>query len=409
MAEALVLRLRSITAGPEVESIIMDAHGGRLGSVSVGTLAAAAAQAGDRTVLVLVPGTEVVLARPEVPVKSGPRVVQAVPFALEEQIAGDVEDMHFAVGRRDAGIGVPVAGLARTAMDRLRADFAAAGLTVEAVYSEAAAVPVSPTGVTLLIEQDRVYVRRAQDQPVALDVQPLKEALQLALAPARETREHVVIYIGQSDFERDRELIESLRETCASVQVKLLPDGALPLLASCAVKDPPVNLLQGAYASKRQLGVSLAPWRYAAMLLAGLVVTSFVVKGVEFWQLARTEKRLDAEIAQVFARAMPGTRQVDARAQMQQRYMALAGGGGSGLLANLESLGTAMAAAPQTRLEALAYRNRVLDLRLLAPSVQSLDDIRNRVMESGFNAEIQSASPRDDNVEGRLQVKAPGA
>jgi len=410
MADALVVRLLGPASSPEAEWIVMDAHGGRLGGVASGSLAQAATHAANRRVVVLVPGTDVTLARPDLPVRSGPRVAQAVPFALEEQIAGDVEDMHFAVGRRDEAAGVPVAGVTRAIMDDWKARFAAAGLNVDDIHAETAAVPVAPNAVTLLVERDRLYVHRDSELPVVLDVQPLAEAIQLALAPAEDSRENVTIYLSQADYDRDRDLVEGLREITATLQVKLLPDGALPLLASTALQTAPVNLLQGPYAPRRQLGVSFAPWRYAAMLAGAFVVVHLGVKAVEYWRLAREEARLDAEIAQVFAAAMPGTRQVDARAQMQQRYFALRGGSGSGLLASLDPLGVAITETPQTRLEALAYRNRVLDLRMLAPDVNALEQIRTRVTEQGVTAEIQSASPREDNrTEGRLQLRAPGA
>ena len=411
MADALVVRLLGPAAGPEAEWIVMDARGGRLGGVSRGTLAEAAANRGDHRVLGLVPGTDITLARPELPVRSGPRVAQAVPFALEEQLAGDVEDMHFAVGRRDERPGVPVAGVARDRMQAWQSQFAAAGLDLDGLYAETSAVPVIPGGVTLLVDRGQLFVRRADELPVVLDVQPLAEAIQLALATSEETRENVTVYLSQTEYERERDLIEGLREVTASLQVKLLPDGALPLLASTALQDAAVNLLQGPYAPKRQFSVSLAPWRYAAMLAAAFFVVHLGVKGVEYWRLAREEARIDAEIAQVFETAMPGVRQVEPRQQMQQRYFAMrGGGGGSGLLANLDPLGAAIAETPQARLEALAYRNRVLDLRMLAPDVNALEKIRTRIAERGLNAEIQSASPREDNsTEGRLQIRAPGA
>ncbi|HSN72051.1 MAG TPA: type II secretion system protein GspL [Steroidobacteraceae bacterium] len=411
MADALVVRLLGPAAGPEAEWIVMDARGGRLGGVSRGTLAEAAANRGDHRVLGLVPGTDITLARPELPVRSGPRVAQAVPFALEEQLAGDVEDMHFAVGRRDERPGVPVAGVARDRMQAWQSQFAAAGLDLDGLYAETSAVPVIPGGVTLLVDRGQLFVRRADELPVVLDVQPLAEAIQLALATSEETRENVTVYLSQAEYDRERDLIEGLREVTASLQVKLLPDGALPLLASTALQDAAVNLLQGPYAPKRQFSVSLAPWRYAAMLAAAFFVVHLGVKGVEYWRLAREEARIDAEIAQVFETAMPGVRQVEPRQQMQQRYFAMrGGGGGSGLLANLDPLGAAIAETPQARLEALAYRNRVLDLRMLAPDVNALEKIRTRIAERGLNAEIQSASPREDNsTEGRLQIRAPGA
>ena len=97
----------------------------------------------------------------------------------------------------------------------------------------------------------------APDTPGAvLDVEPLIEALQLSLASGEEAREHVTIYVAEDDYERERELLEGLREFTASLQLKLLPDGPLPLLAANIVQSAPVNLLQGRYQSKTQAATS---------------------------------------------------------------------------------------------------------------------------------------------------------
>jgi hypothetical protein len=58
----------------------------------------------------------------------------------------------------------------------------------------------------------------------------------------------VTIYVAEDDYERERELLEGLREFTASLQLKLLPDGPLPLLAANIVHGGAgVNLLQGRY------------------------------------------------------------------------------------------------------------------------------------------------------------------
>ena len=135
-------------------------------------------------------------------------------------------------------------------MDAWQALLADAGLHADAIYAETAALPETPNAITLLIDGARVYVRRADTPGAVLDVEPLIEALQLALASGEEAREHVTIYVTEDDYERERELLEGLREFTASLQLKLLPDGPLPLLAANVVQSAPVNLLQGRYASQ---------------------------------------------------------------------------------------------------------------------------------------------------------------
>ena len=101
---------------------------------------------------------------------------------------------------------------------------------------------------------------------------------------------------------------------------------------------------------------------------------------------------------------------LEARRQIEQVLGQLRGTGPtSGMLTTLAMLSEAMAAAPNTDIEALSYRNDVTDLRVLTPSVDSLDRIRQVAGERGVTAEIQSTNPRDSKVEGRLQFKKAGA
>jgi general secretion pathway protein L len=363
--------------------------------------------------IVLAPGTEVLLAEPVLPVKGGTRLAQVVPFALEEQLAGDVEDMHFAVGKRDDRPGTPVAALASDKMDAWLATLARANIVAAAIYPETALVPETPNGVTLLIETKTIYVRRPGIPPAALDVEPLIEGLQLALAGSSEEREHVTVYITPDDYDREQDLIEGLREFTASLQVKLMPEGPLPLLAVNAASHGAINLLQGPYAAKSTFKFALGPWKYAAMLAAAFIVMQLSIKGAQLWHLKREETTVDSEIKSLYMQAMPGSVPVapdEARRRLEARLVDVRRGGQvSPLMQGLDTLSAALAQAPDTRIDALSYRTNVLDLRVTAPSIDVLDKIQRLSQERGVSAQIQSASPRDNKIEGRLQLKTSGA
>lgn len=420
MAEALVIRLKSADALAEAppessqhaEWLVVDAAGARHGNVQSGPLADAAAFATGRRVVLLVPGTDVYLAEPVLPLKSGAKLLQVVPFALEEQMATDIEDLHFAVGKRDDRPGTPVAAVARELMDGWRKALQDAGLHAEAIYPESSALPATPSGVTLLVDGPRIYVKREGAPGAVLDVQPLIEALQLALAAGDDAREHVTIYLTEDAYERDRDLFEGLREFTASLQLKLLPDGALPLLAATAMQGSPINLLQGSYAVKTRLRLSFQPWRYAAALALLFLLLHFGLKGWQLVELKRAEARLDEEIAQVFQQAMPGAPVPDplsARKQVELRLAALRGGGPvGGMMPTLGVLAEALAQAPGANVESLSYRDNTTDVRVMAPSVDALDKIQHVATERGLSAEIQSASPRESRIEGRMKFKQTG-
>jgi general secretion pathway protein L len=415
MPEFLVVRLHSAAAetiGAAAEWIVVDGSGARRSNVQSGPLDLAAATAGNRKIIVLVPGTDALLAEPVLPVKSGTKLAQVVPFALEEHLATDVEDLHFAVGKRESRPGTPVAVVSHARMEAWQALLADAGLHADAIYPETAALPETPNAITLLIDGARVYVRRSDTRGAVLDVQPLIEALQLALASGEEAREHVTIYVSEDDYERERELLEGLREFTASLQLKLLPDGPLPLLAANVVRDGGVNLLQGRYQSSRRLQLSFAPWRYAAVLALVFVASHVGLKSWQYFHYKGKEAQVDAQIGDLYQRLMPGAPLPDAsaaRRMVEARLNQLRGTGPvSGMMTTLAALGEAMGQVPNTNVESIAYTNNTTHLRVLAPSVAELDRIRQVASEHGLEAKIESETPRDSKREGRLQFKSPG-
>ena len=169
MSETLVIRLRAAEEAP-ASWLVVDGNGARSGPLQSGPVADALNLAAERRVVLLVPGTEVALAEPELPLRSNARLAQVVPYALEEQLASDVDTLHFAVGTRTVGaVGTPVAIVARGLMQRWHDQCEAAGIHADAAYADSAAVPAGATGCTLLLDESLLYVRRADALPYVLD------------------------------------------------------------------------------------------------------------------------------------------------------------------------------------------------------------------------------------------------
>jgi general secretion pathway protein L len=408
MTETLVIRLRAHDEAP-ASWLIVDENGARSGSVNHGPVADALSVAQGRRVALLLPGADVSLSAPELPVKGGARLALAVPFALEEQLASDVDALHFAVGIREPDSNAtPVAVVARVLLDRWLAACRAAGIQPNAAYCESQAVPVTPNVCTLLLDEDTLYVRRPGGVPYALDAQPLASALELALGPAAEPGEHVAFYATPSEYEAHQALIEGLRARTATLQVKLLPDGALPLLAAHLTSMDPINLLQGPYAAASTIGTRLLQWRVPAALAAATALVFIVGQGLSLWKIKSAEKQVDAQIAQVFGQALPGQKMINAREQIEG-VLKRSGGGNAALLPAVSLLAQAVARTPTAHVEALTFRGDAVELRLVAPTVEAIDGIKQAMSRDGVHVELQSATPRGAVVEGRLQVKLGAA
>lgn len=403
MSETLVIRLRAAD-GAQASWLIVDANGARSGPVQTGPIADAMGVAQQRTVVLLLPGNEITLAEPELPLRGGSRLAQAVPFALEEQLASDVDGLHFAIGSKGAGAAAtPVAVVSRILMDRWIEACEIAGIHPDVAYADTAVVPLTAGGRTMVLDGAELHVRGDGAVPFTLDAEPLAEALALALGDDVDDAGHVTFFAAPFDYERQRETIEGLRARATSLQVKLLPDGSLPLLAATALQGAAVNLLQGPYAARSSFAMGFRRWRLPAVLAAVTALVFVTVQVLSAWQLSRAEKTLDAQITQLFSQALPGQKVVDPRAQMEG--LLGGGGGGSAFLPALSALSRALAGTPKARVESISCRGQVVDLRLMAPSVASLDAVKQAMSVGGLSAELQSATPRGEMVEGRLVVR----
>lgn len=414
MADAFVLRL---VAPGSAEWISVDASGARRGAIGRGTLAEAAAAAAGQRVIALVPGADVVLAQPELPARTQTRLLQLAPVALEENLASDIETLHFAVGRAALDRRVPVAAVERTRMAGWLEALRGVGLDPAAVYADAMVVPSNPAHVVLVLDADRVYVRRPGGLPVALEADPIDAALLVAgvppADPAAAEATHVMVYASPVDWERASGPIEALRDRIGSLKVQLLPDGPLPVYAATAVTEPPFTLLQGEFATRQGFAGQWPRWRLAAGLAAGFLVLHLATLGVDWWRLRAQERAVDQQLRSLTSEALPDVqnpgRIPNLRVAVDNRLRASRAATGAGLVGTLDALAAAATQSPGTLVESLSYRDGVTDLTVDAPDVATLDRIQQIVSQQGFQATMQGSNQRDQRVQGRLQLKGPGS
>ena len=416
MSESLVLRYPlPAVSRDEAEWIAIDANGARLGASARGTLASAAAVAAGRRLIVLVPGEEVSLAAPELPGRGEARLARLAPFALEEQLAADVETLHFAVGRAVPGQRAAVGTLERGQLTDWLARLSAAGLAPAALYPDALALPDNPAHVIVLIDGARLLVRRPASLPLVLDAEPLDTALALAgLEPtASSAALNLIVYASGSDWERYRDTIEALRPHLATLNVQLLADGAIALLASTAAGAPRLNLLQGEFAVRQGFAADWPRWRLAATLAAVFVLLHVGTVGLEYWRVHRDEVKVDQELKAVASEALPNVRDLSrlpsVRATVESRLRQTRAVVNEGLLGTLGVLAQASIASPGTRIDSVSYRQGTTELTVDAPDVGALDRLRQSARSRGYSAELQSATQHDTRYQGRIQLKGPGS
>lgn len=352
-----------------------------------------AARATNARVVALAPGESVLLTQAVVPTRNPARLRRALPYAVEDRLAADVDTLHVAAGPRAAGGAIATAVVARSRLEQWLEALRQAGLEPDAIVPEPLALPLEAGTHTLLVENGRVVVRLAEARGFAGEA-----ALLDAVTP--EPRCPVVVH--EAGEARLPEVWNG------NARRQRFQGPALALLARGAT-DCSLNLMQGDYPPRRHARGTGRLWRVAAALLLAWGVLELGLSAFDAWRLERQSRELQASIESVFTETFPGARVVDPRAQMTQQLRTLGADRGDALML-LRRVAPALQAQPSVSLQSAEFRDGVLTLALTASSLAELDRLQAAVAgRPGLRAELGSASASERGVDGRLLVRGGGA
>jgi hypothetical protein len=127
------------------------------------------------------------------------------------------------------------------------------------------------------------------------------------------------------------------------------------------------------------------------------------VQGAQYWSLRRADTALDQQLSASCQRLFGVTRASACDAEIQKISRTRGAVSSETFLSTLAAVAEARDQA--TRIDALSYRNRVMDLQLVAGSVDAIDAFaRSLEQTKRFTPKIESANQKETGVEGRLQI-----
>ncbi len=366
---------------------------------------------GGSAVTLLVPTRDVLLMRTELQAKRAADLREALPYALEDRLAEPVGALHFAAASRREGSALAAAVVNRERMEQWVTTARAAGLRLRAAIPDALALPWEPATWSIFADAGQVLVRTGEIDGFSVDSGQLELLLVWRL---REDADNP----GAAPPERIRFWRTATADLTADT-LRTLYDGALVeegvLKAARELwveQSVPLDLLGESYRDRVAPAGNLRRWLPAALLAALALLIHSLVLVVRINQFeARAADERDIATRR-FQQAFPEvTRIVDLRLQAEQLL-------GRGLVAQagaarftplLAATGEVLSERDGVEPILIAYRDGRLDLKVQAPSVVVLDQIRAALTGRGLVAEIASAESLAENrVEGQLRVSEVG-
>lgn len=355
-------------------------------------------------VVVLLPSETVTLLPAPRVAKQRRQLEQAVPFAIEENLATPVEQCRIAIADGGSPDQVIAAVIGNARLAGFIETLKAAGIAADRVLPESWLLPDSETEATLLLDGRRAVLRHAQAGALAGDATGELPQWLAWLAPQWPTSKQLVC-VGETAA-----LSNPLLENSPIALRRKAVETPLAYLAQRLDQAPELNLLGGTFAP-RKAGRGSALWRIAAMV-AG--IASLLLLGqtaLETMQLKHRHAAQRLEMESVLRQALPGvTRIVDPKAQLLGELSRRQGaGGGEGVLTMLGAIAPVMSGSGRYTLDGMDYRGGTLDITLRTDAVATLDSLRETLAAlPGFTVELVAVTPGGGGVEGKLRLRRGG-
>ena len=413
MSDTLLIRYPIEHPSAECNWLRVDAEANAHGTTQHGTLAEAAAAAENARVILVLPGDAVAQATPTLPPGSGKRLAALVPFALEDQVAAELETLHFAIGAQTADGAVETAIIDRDTLSAHLSTLAAHGLTPAAAYGTTQLTPVIPATTVILIEDQRLNVRQPDGSAYCADLLPNLETAQ-CLSLSETEPSACVVYTTATAYTNRLDLLPNDTGLPAGGSYvgsgpQFLENGPLQKYAEMALRHAPVNLLQGPFAPPSSAAAGWARWRVASFVLLACVLVNVLASGVDWLRAHREEARLDTELHAAYAQALPGvepSRLPAPRLIVESHVRRLNGSGQDGLLGKLEMLGAAVNATAGVSVKSVNFHDGALEALLTAGDLASLNQVQQAMGPQARLAGVSTPDPQ--HAEGRLEINGGG-
>lgn len=356
------------------------------------SLATLTERAGNRPVDILVPASSMTLTEINLPEKGQRQALKALPFMLEENLADDVDDMHFVVGGRE-GERLAVAAVAHEQMQTWLGWLQEAGLKARKLVPDCLALPLESCEWAAMLMGQELLVRTGKGTGHNLPQDWLPVALPMLL-DKQEIAPTVATY-------------NDINLPGAEVKLQTLD---LPMLVLArGILHAPMNLLTGVYKPKRELSKHLLQWKSAAIVVAVALLLALVDKGLTIYQVGQQADSLKAESEAIYRQVMPGSnRIVNLRSQLDSELKKLSGSGsGTEFFAMLQSLKTSFAAVPELKPNSLRFDSARNEIRMQvsATNYAQIEKFKELVAKD-FELDAGAMNSSDEAVTSTLTLRS---
>ncbi len=354
----------------------------------------------DRKVVILLPVEHLYITSVAVQTKNKKQLEKAVPYALEDDLTEDIEDLHFSLGKRNDDGEIPVMVISKSNLDHLINILGSVNVLPDVITSDIFGLEWNENQWTLCIDDGHLLARTQQWNGFGCETGDFTDFMNVTLSDKSGAPNKIVVYSHPD---------ENLEDIVKLPNIELDDFWSPTAFIKGYSSEDCINLLQGSYVKADKQHKTIRPWKIAAALATIWVTISMANIGLEYSRLNALDEKLTTEINQTFKRTFPEVKKVvNARVQMKQRLKELSASdtnvGEADFLKFLHQSGYELYKDPNISITDLQYKNKKLSLDIKTKNIQVLETVKSKLQSKNINAELQTAKTVDDFVMARMQV-----
>ncbi|HDY7886760.1 TPA: type II secretion system protein GspL [Vibrio vulnificus] len=348
----------------------------------------------QRPIVVLVAASDVVLTEVDIPPGASRQFESMLPYLLEDEIAQDVDDLHFSVLAKENGK-AQVCGVDRRWLQHMLDAFRAQGLDVKRVLPDSLALPLDDEGISAAQLGEQWLFRHSACQGSAVD------------------DSWMPVYLNALAGEQPLSIacFSSLPEQQGQAHWLSRPVEMTMALLSQGVADGKFSLLTGEFKPKSSFFKHWKVWQKVA-ISGSLLIAALVAQQV--LTIQRYESQAQAyreESERIFRQVMPGRNKIPTvsylKRQMEDEIRRLSGGGaGDSMLQWMAQLPGTIGQVKNFEVLSIKYDGNRGEVRIQAKSndFQIFEQARVKLSEQ-FQVEQGQLNRTGDAVIGSFVLK----
>lgn len=350
------------------------------------------------TVSVYIPQQMVLLTSVQMPPRANKQQLNAISYAIEDQLAEDIENCFFAVLPQQDDGSVPVAVIDQHKMDELSALLTEHHLVVRYILPQLYLCPWSQelsVIATVCPLREGFLIRTAEHAGLYCDAAVLAQVLTLISRQSDQKEQQIICY-------------GSVPESLDIAQVEIKFQQQSELITQDVAEVECLNLKQKQYQSSHQWVSILHRWKWPVIALSLLMLIYISDAVIDLWQQQASLNSLLQQQNALLEKRLPDLADSDNPRLALTRYLADHRGGTEqgGFLDQLHEFVRLKEGIPQLKTGKIQFQKSSLVVDLESKDLKSLESLRAKLAQSSFQARIDNVNINPAQTTGRLIMEA---